>query len=175
MKRVFLGAALNQHYIEACEQVKQQNANVPGIRWVPQQNLHITTLFIGDVAEAEIENLCVNINTILQQQNAFTLAFEKFVFMPQRKPRMIWLKFKKSSDFARLNLALSHKLLDRDPDHPPKAHITLARFKKPPRQTIILPETDLPTVDFDEIRLYQSILKPGGAEYSILNKFRLKG
>jgi RNA 2',3'-cyclic 3'-phosphodiesterase len=173
MKRVFLGIPLKREYIDACEQVKEMNIDVPGIRWVPRENLHITTLFIGDVDENQIHAMCDDITAVLKQHKPFALAFDRFVFMPPRRPRMIWLKFKKSSDFARLTLALSHKLLDQDPDHPPKAHVTLARFKKAPKQKLIFPEADLKTIPIDKIQLYQSELKPQGAEYTVLKSFGL--
>ncbi|MEA3448221.1 MAG: RNA 2',3'-cyclic phosphodiesterase [Bacteroidota bacterium] len=173
MKRVFLGVPLNKEYGDACEQVKSMNHEVQGIRWVPEQNLHVTTLFIGDVDETKISAFCEDIEIILKQHRPFELAFDRFVFMPPRRPRMIWLKFKRSSDFARLTLELSHKLLDQDPDHPPKAHVTLARFKKAPEQKLIFPEKNLEKFQVNNIQLYQSVLKPQGAEYSVLKSFDL--
>ncbi|MGC9332345.1 MAG: RNA 2',3'-cyclic phosphodiesterase [Bacteroidales bacterium] len=173
MKRVFLGIALNKEYSDACEQVKKMNHEIHGIRWVPGQNLHVTTLFIGNVDETKISALCEDIEIILKRHRPFELAFDRFIFMPPRRPRMIWLKFKRSSDFARLTLALSHKLLDQDPDHPPKAHVTLARFKKAPEQKLIFPETDVPAIPVNKIQLYQSVLKHQGAEYSVLSSFDL--
>ncbi|MDA3820964.1 MAG: RNA 2',3'-cyclic phosphodiesterase [Candidatus Delongbacteria bacterium] len=173
MKRVFLGVPLNKEYGDACEQVKSMNHDVQGIRWVPEQNLHVTTLFIGNVEQKQIDTWCDDIEIILKQHRPFELAFDRFVFMPPRRPRMIWLKFKRSSDFARLTLALSHKLLDQDPDSPPKAHVTLARFKEAPEQKLIFPEMNLETIPVNKIQLYQSVLTPQGATYSVLKSFDL--
>jgi 2'-5' RNA ligase len=53
------------------------------------------------------------------------------------------------------------------------AHVTVARFRRRPRLRPALPE--LPAVSPSEAALYHSLLRPGGAQYEILEAMALGG
>ena len=52
-------------------------------------------------------------------------------------------------------------------------HVTVLRFRRPPRLTPSLPE--LGPVSPSEVALYHSVLRPTGAQYEILESFHLLG
>ena len=53
------------------------------------------------------------------------------------------------------------------------AHVTVLRFRRPPRLTPPLPE--LGRVSPSEVALYHSVLRPTGAQYEILQSVPLGG
>lgn len=172
-KRIFIGTPLTSEYLDVCIGVKNIN-DKSGLRWVPQEQLHVTSLFIGDVSVEKIPEFISKIESLVLGFKPITLECEKFTFMPAARPKMLWLRFVKNREFARMNLLLSHKLLDKDPEYPAHAHTTLVRFNKAPRSHFrYLP---LPKNNFviDKLILFESILTPKGAEYYIIDEFELK-
>ncbi|MGM0626256.1 MAG: RNA 2',3'-cyclic phosphodiesterase [Bacteroidota bacterium] len=174
VKRLFLGIPLDENHRSHCQEVSEKNSHVKNIRWTPENNLHITSLFIGDTPESHIPELIRKISLILEGFEPFSLTAERFVFMPPRKPKMIWLRYQKHPEFSRLSLLLAQEILGKDPDHPPKPHVTLARFKRAPAQKISFPEVEAGSMAVSGISLYQSELKPDGARYKRIESFLLK-
>jgi 2'-5' RNA ligase len=52
-------------------------------------------------------------------------------------------------------------------------HVTVLRFRRPPKLSPPLP--DLGRVSPSEVALYHSVLRPGGAQYEILESVALGG
>jgi 2'-5' RNA ligase len=174
VKRLFLGIPLDENYRSLCQEVSEKNSHVKNIRWTPENNLHITSLFIGDTPESQIPELIRKISRILEGFEPFSLTAERFVFMPPRKPKMIWLRYQKHPEFSRLSLLLAQEILGKDPDHPPKPHVTLARFKNAPQIKMQFPEPEVGSLGVSGMGLYESRLMPTGAEYSLVHAFNLK-
>ncbi len=174
VKRLFLGIPLDEKHKSLCLSVREKNTHIRNIRWTPENNLHVTSLFIGDTPESQIPELSSKISRILEAFEPFSLTPERFVFMPPRKPKMIWLRYQKHPEFSRLSLLLAQEILGKDPDHPPKPHATLARFKFVPKQNLFFPEPHTDGLTVSALNLYQSELKPEGARYKPVEFFELK-
>ena len=54
MLRLFVGLSLSPDAIETVEALM---GGLPGARWQPTENLHVTLVFLGDVAEPDAEDL----------------------------------------------------------------------------------------------------------------------
>ncbi len=173
VKRLFLGIPLDEKHKSLCLSVREKNKHIRNLRWTPENNLHVTSLFIGDTPESRIPELIRKISRILEAFEPFSLTAERFVFMPPRKPKMIWLRYQKHPEFSRLSLLLAQEILGKDPDHPPKPHVTVARFKNAPRVKMQFPEPDVDGLYVYNLGLYESRLMPSGAEYSLVNEFNL--
>ena len=172
--RLFLGIDINEDYHRLISELKKLNKDNTEIKWIKRENLHVTSLFIGDYPEENIDELINEISDVLSDFMAFKIEPERFVFIPPGKPRMLWLRFHNSKDFSRLSLLLHKQILNKEPDHPPRAHVTLSRFKKKPKNKIAFPEIEVFALKVKNINLYKSELKTSGAEYSILKEFYLK-
>src|ERR1700730_993992 len=95
-KRLFLAIPLPDTVKEALvaylEPYQKQEA-LQHSRWVTFDNLHVTTLFLGDVLEENIPKIQEKLQAELGKIEPFELIFEKITFAPsQRRPHMIWAK-----------------------------------------------------------------------------------
>ena len=52
--RLFVGIPIQQETKNIFYQLHIKNKNIEGIRWVPDNNLHITTYFLGDIENNKI-------------------------------------------------------------------------------------------------------------------------
>ncbi len=172
-KRLFLAVKPDENHLDAILNFIKFNEKA-NLRWVKTENLHITCLFIGDVNTAQIPELITQIDEVLQTTRCFTLEAERFTFVPASHPRMIWLRFSRSKAFSKLSLLLSQKLLNQSPENPPRAHVTLSRFKKAPKVHILFSKLPEQLLSVNEILLFESILKPEGAEYNLIKSWKLK-
>jgi len=99
------------------------------IKWVPKQNLHITLLFLGKKDESELSEIISKIENVTKQCTAFSLNLMGIVtIIKKRKPVMIWAEFDRNKHFTNLVTKCS-QVLEIQPDHDPRPHITLARIK----------------------------------------------
>jgi 2'-5' RNA ligase len=172
-KRLFIAVKLDEAHVNSISQFISSNAKAE-IKWVSVENLHITCLFIGAVEINRITEIEHKIEQIILGFNAFSLKAERFTFFPASKPRMIWLKFQRNKSFERLSLLLSSEITGKSPENPPRAHVTLSRFKYPPQAHIL--NTKIPDEDLfvNSLSLYESRLSHTGAEYVELNTWKIK-
>lgn len=152
-------------------------------RWTRKQNLHITLVFLGYVKELEIPEILKTTEQIAKKHNAFSLVLNKICYGPPEKtPRMVWIKGKKSEELGKLQSDLENSLSNlsfKKEDRPQSVHITLARIKQWEFKQIELEER--PQIEQDinlefkvnSIEIMQSHLKRTGAEYMLLQSVAL--
>ncbi len=104
---------------------------LPGARWTPQHQLHVTLRFIGDVDDTRLSSIVERLSTI--QVEPFILPIEGVGAFPAKgaPPRVLWAglgqghprlhQLRQQIDDALLNLGLD---FDVRTFHP---HVTLAR------------------------------------------------
>ena len=70
-----------------------------GVRWVPQENLHITLKFLGDVNETIIPDIQAILDQVARRHMPITCRFGGLgVFPDPGRPKIIWLGVEKGSD-----------------------------------------------------------------------------
>ena len=149
----------------------------PGARWVRLEGVHITLKFIGEVPPEQVENIRQALGN-LPSFAAIESRFAGLGFFPSaRRPRVLWAGVEADPQLAALVAAIEMKLeslgvpSERRPFQP---HLTLARFETPQRTQALsaaveaLGTPEFGSETFREFRLYQSVLKRSGAEYTRL-------
>ncbi|MDO1448624.1 RNA 2',3'-cyclic phosphodiesterase [Rhodocytophaga aerolata] len=175
-KRLFVALSIKErlkHSLEACR------ATLPifGLAWVREENLHITVLFLGNIAEADIPAIQEKLQT-LSNLKPFQLQCTHLVPVSKRgRLTMLWAGFAESQEFVRFATQLA-SLLNHPPDHSPLPHVTLARVRK--GQKVKLHENQLPVFASHSwvvrsFGLWVSELNPAGAKYTILQEWELNG
>jgi len=148
-------------------------------KFVPKENWHVTMLFLGEVDDHLIPQLEEAMDTAAKKANPFSLYIEGIGAFPSaKKPNILWAGVKGDLDpLQRLYDDLLQELkktpipFDAKPKYTP--HLTLARkaeilSKENPFDEVHLKSTEW---QVNALECYQSILKPGGAEYkNILQK-----
>jgi 2'-5' RNA ligase len=152
----------------------------PVAKFVPSENLHLTLKFLGEVPPSQLYSVRAALSAIRAAQ-AVTLKFHALEFSPnERHARVLWAPAESSSVLKSLagdiDQAL-HQLGLLSENRPFKAHLTLARFYKPGlppkfRATVAQNATaNFGSLTIAEFHLMESKLKPGGAQYTVLESF----
>ena len=166
------------------EDVRQLPLNV---RWVNVDNIHITTVFMGDVQEEQIGPIQDVVKDVCQGYGPFSIGIKGIgLFGSRRNPRVLWVGLDGAIDrMACFRDDLQNKLRRfgiKEEKRRFKPHLTLGRFRKGARAGTHLDDLlskyhDLvsPDCTIKELVLFKSDLKPGGAVYSKLNGWPLTG
>jgi 2'-5' RNA ligase len=162
-----------------CEQLLAVAAPAPGVRWLPAQNLHLTVIFLGDVAETAVPGLTQGIAAACRGHEPFELRLERIGPAPPRRPRMIWGWFAAEPRLSALADAVSEACAEgargaRHPrtDHP---HVTVARLGRGHRPSALPDAPAQGALPVHDCRLMSSELSPKGAAYTELARLPLGG
>jgi 2'-5' RNA ligase len=170
-KRLFIGLELPASCRETLAKLDPQ---VKGVRWLPEELLHLTLSFLGDV-ESEREGPLREALAAVRVP-PFFLPVEGVGVFGGARPTVVWAGVGKGHPhlFAlhkHIQDALLHAGLDPDlrPFHP---HITIARAKDVSR-AVLLPflrkqaETEFALFKVTGFVLYSSALSPAGASHAV--------
>jgi 2'-5' RNA ligase len=156
--------------------VRDLRARIPDVRWVKEQQIHLTLRFLGDAAQPALDG----VGRALRRAAA-TFPSEKArfaglgVFAERGSPRVLWLGVTIAESLLALQRDCEEAAISAGfaPEsrafHP---HLTLGRWRSRGRQPS-LPEVDLGGSVLSRLVLYRSDLKPSGAVYTPLNVFML--
>ena len=156
----------------------------PGIRWARVEGMHVTLKFVGEAAPERVEKIKAALAEVRSAQ-AVELRFRETGFFPNaRHPRVFWAGIEASENLAEVAAEVEQRLdkigIARE-KRAFKPHLTLARFK--PEEGVAelhaalakMSAAEFGAARSGELHLYQSVLKPGGAEYTRLETFRFAG
>lgn len=148
--------------------------DVPGVRAVPAEHLHVTLAFLGGRPCDELPAL----RTALREAAAGAERPVLTVVRYRETERVAMLVFDDlEGRAARLQATLSERLERLGAFAPERrpwlAHVTVARCRE--RSRLHPPVPELPVVSPSEAALYHSLLRPGGAQYEILEAIALGG
>ena len=166
-----------------------RDTQIPGLRLVRPEGIHLTLKFLGDVSKSQVESIAAAVSQAAQAGKAFALELgQPGVFPNRNAPRVLWVGI--GGDLSPL-LALHQQVEgalatlgfaeDRRGFNP---HLTVARIRdgtsKADRQKAA--EAILSTqvqpglrIDVNSISLMQSTLLSGGAVYESLASMPIQG
>lgn len=176
-RRVFVALPAGRELVDVAGEFRRGHSGLR-VRWVKPENLHLT--MVPPWQCLDVDAVCRVLSGEAARQAPFEVSFERVSFGPDpRRPRLIWATGKAPAgmpEFARSLLAPVGA-----PGEPRKSfllHLTIARFNSHDFKAMAahtLRETVLWHGTLDTICLYESILKPGGAQYRELCRFGLGG
>ena len=154
-----------------------------GVRWARPEGMHITLKFVGEADQGKLDAIRAALSSVHSPQ-PIKMHFRGLGFFPnERKPRVLWCGVESSANLAALAAGIESAL---EPLGIPREsrgfvpHLTLGRFdsQRPPKGTdkLVSAANDLKSSEFGSARelefyLYQSVLRPAGAEYNRLAAF----
>jgi len=173
--RLFVGLGLPA---DLAARLEALGGGVPGARWVAARNLHVTLRFIGEVDEAQAEDLHDHLCRLHAPPLALTI--ENFGAFGGAKPRALWaaIKADPALDSLQHKIEQAAQAIGLAPEGRKfTPHITLAWLKGAPAERVVGFMTHhtpwsapLPVAAFT---LYRSLLGAGGAEYQALTEYPL--
>lgn len=183
--RTFVALPVPQAVTGFLEQIQERlRPSVANVRWVPVENVHLTLKFLGDIDPAMVPAIVTQVDAAARTIHPFTLVAKGVGGFPNRRQaRVVWVGL--AGDLEALE-SLHHNLesglatLGFKRDHRAfRAHLTLGRMRRPAASKtlgdLLEPLTAEASAPFgvDQLRLYRSVLKPTGAEYTLLHAAHL--
>ncbi|MFH1715218.1 MAG: RNA 2',3'-cyclic phosphodiesterase [Elusimicrobiota bacterium] len=104
------------------------------VKWVEENNLHLTMLFLGDMQEEDVKNYSQKLERDIKDITSFKILIKGLSIFPNiKRPHLFWLEIQEGRDKIRelfKKIQMSGKdYLKEDSEHSFKAHITLGRVK----------------------------------------------
>lgn len=150
----------------------------PQARWVDEENIHLTLLFLGDLTDSEIAEACSRVEWVARANEPFSLRVGGVGAFPDpARPKAIWMGVKEGAEpVVRLQSDLDEALADLAERQEARAYVphwTLARLGRRGGATgAHLPETlarladhDAGELLVDEVTVFASELRRDGPEY----------
>lgn len=157
-----------------------------GVRWVTENQLHLTLKFLGEVSDTQIAPVCDAAAEACAQIQPFPLRISGLgVFPAPRNPRVLWCGVEDPTGSCRRWVELIDPFLV-DLNFKPETraftpHITLGRSRSTAGAHVLRevldgtppPETD--EMEVDQVVVFESRLRPTGAVYKQLARVSLAG
>lgn len=177
--RLFIALELPQ---SVRDKLVKLRGDIPGASWVKPKAMHLTLRFLGDGIPAEqVEPLQDALATVNGRPIKLTLTGVGH-FGSKKSPRVLWVGIKPYPALTDLHQQVEAALATvgfAPEDKPFKAHITLARLRKPGQGqavTAFLDQHDAfrePDIVINDFHLISSELTPQGPNYTYLRSYAL--
>jgi len=184
--RTFIALELEPNLKEAMLKVIRELKNCTAdIKWVKFSSMHLTLKFLGEIQSAICSDLKAEVKKACSEHAPFTLQFKGTGTFPSAspKPRIIWAGIKNSQSLNSLQQKIEHHLeqlgfpFEKRKYSP---HLTLGRVKSYRNINMVLTklhnfrDRSFGQMQVNQVVLFQSILKPSGAEYNRIFTVDLK-
>lgn len=181
--RLFIAFELSEEIRIALGEYMQPLRALPGkVSWVKPDNIHLTIKFLGDAPEKRIDEITASLREIAAINRAIDAEVSgSGVFPNERRPRIVWIGLEeKSGRLQGLASAINdrmHALGFEKEQRRFSPHLTIGRVREGAIDKIIrqmqAQSFAKQDVQFNEITLMRSELRPGGSIYTPLGKFKL--
>lgn len=182
--RCFIAFDLNDQVKKALEKMivslRRKGGN---IRWVKPHNLHLTLKFLGEVPEEQVPGIEQAMLAAAVPHPAFHFQVRgSGVFPRSGRPRVLWVGIELQAALSQVQRGLEDELIKLGFPREKREfapHLTIGRVRSGAGLKPILTDLSLwkdssfGSVRADTLVLYQSTLKPAGAEYTALFKAAL--
>lgn len=178
---VDLDKAVRNRTVALQETLKESGTEV---KWVEPENLHVSLLFLGEVGDREIVDVCRIVAETAQLHLSFTMNVETAGCFPNpRRPRVLWVGVGEGKQvLCAIHDDLETALLDlgfRREERKYSPHITLGRVKSDrPADSLTSALAQQAgwrggEIHVAELVVMGSKLTPTGPEYTVLSRAKL--
>lgn len=149
-------------------------AGLPGARWVPRENFHITLKFLGKVREPDADDIDETLSKI--KSKPFTLRIEGLgSFGDKDRPRSVYAAITRSEPLERLaeKIAVATTpLIEHKDKRKFIPHITLGRMNSVTNRDAALwierqGRVECPEFHVTDFSLYSTLTHPKGSVYMV--------
>lgn len=185
--RLFVAVPMPHAVAVYLEQIQRRfQARKLNLRWVKTRNIHLTLKFLGDTAPARVPGIAAAMDAAAASVETFRLRAEGVgVFPHLRNARVVWVGL--TGEVDRLNTlretlesVLESIGVGRDV-RGYRAHLTIGRIRRRVDARLLGAElerhgeSECESFRVDRLGLFESVLKPAGAEYALLHASPLGG
>lgn len=172
--RLFCALLLPDETLDALVAWQRELPARPGVRLVPRPSLHVTLAFLGHRPPEDVDGVAAALRAAASRAHALVLRPRRY-----RETRSVGMLVLDDEEGRAAALALDlHDRLERlgvyrRERRPWLPHVTVLRFRSPPRLAPRVP--DLDPVRPSDAALYHSVLRQSGAQYEVLERVALGG
>ncbi|NLB89145.1 MAG: RNA 2',3'-cyclic phosphodiesterase [Syntrophomonadaceae bacterium] len=184
--RTFIAIPIPQDIREMAADVRNSLEKTGAdVKWVEEENYHITLKFLGDIDQQIANNIYIHLNSISENYHSFVLKVRGIGFFPNaNQPRVIWLGV--NGELEKANLLgerIDAHLTEEgfEPERKRSFHLTLGRIRSKRGQKELLDETNklnkiIKSRSFlvNKIDFMESRLTPQGPNYILHKSFWLR-
>lgn len=183
--RTFIAVGLDKGIREHLAALQRSLARGAGdVKWVEPENLHVTLLFLGEVDDRQIPQVCARVTEVAAKLRPFTMSVETVGCFPNpHRPRILWAGVGRGADrLTELHDGLEVSFQDvgyRREERRYQPHITLGRAKadRRPAQlgSTLAQQTGWQGGEMQvcEVDVMSSELTPKGPAYTVLGRSRV--
>jgi 2'-5' RNA ligase len=183
--RAFVAVKLDSVVVQRMSDLAGElNLSIPGIRWVPAENLHLTLKFLGPIGEDRVEAVDGSLNEAFQDFPRFAIHAKGLgVFPDARRARVLWVGLQGDglqTLASRIDSALESLGFARE-TRPFAPHLTIGRWRQYDGSPVKLRQElerwkkcEFGSSTVEHVFLFQSVLHRQGATYRPLKIFPLK-
>lgn len=155
------------------------------VGWVKKDSIHLTLKFLGEIDEKKVKEISEKLRKISSQFLPFKIRIEGAGWFPEgsSKPRVLWVGVKYPEELKNLWKEIENdmeKIGFKPEGRGFSPHITIGRVKENGGIGEVLEtlrkysNNNFGEMQVKRVILFQSILKPDGAEYKPIEDFPLK-
>lgn len=184
--RLFFGIAVpDELQNEIHRKLGPSRRRYPDLKWVKRENYHVTLLFVGEVDEGRLEDVKCAPGTIEGAVRPFEASLGSLgQFPPKGRARVLYVGLDRGgAEVTRLFELISSRMraFIQDPGRRFTPHVTVARARgrgsgsgrgRGPAAADDVPEFEGGFM-VERVTLYESILRPAGAEYRPVAEYPL--
>jgi 2'-5' RNA ligase len=184
--RTFIGVDIGKSIRDRAVALQKSLAEASSeVKWVEPENLHVTLLFLGEVDDRTIPDVCRVVAEETAKHPRFPMTIEKAGCFPHpRRPRILWVGVGEGSEQLRaLHDGLEPPLLDlgcyRREERKYSPHITLGRVRSErPADRLAAALAQQAAwrggqIEVKELLVMSSELTPKGPIYTVLSRASL--
>ncbi len=172
--RLFVALRLREPVVDALVHWQREALGGADARTIPRENLHVTVAFLGSRPAIDVEPIVGELRGAAASAGPIVLGPRDY----RETPRVAMLRLtdrdQRAHDFAQ---DLARRLAESGFYEPERRrwlpHVTVLRFRTPPRLRPVLPE--LGEFSPSDAALYSSVLRPSGAQYAVIESAALGG
>lgn len=179
--RLFAALSLPDHVADRALSVMK---GVPGAKWRPRENLHLTLRFFGEVAEPVADEIDSGLSTIAERVAPFEVQLKGVGSFGGAEPHALWLGVRENPALAKL--ASLCERVARDAGLAPESrkftpHVTIAYLNNAPLDRVQGFEARLglfeaPAFTVERFALYSSFIRSSAPSlYRLEAEYVLRG
>lgn len=176
-QRLFVALELPETVVPRLNVLKQE---LPGVKWTPPENLHLTLRFIGEMSAQDVPAVREALRTV--RAACFSLRMQGLGMFARGRQIILWAGLEPSPDLHALKqrvddaLAAGARLLPTSDLFSP--HVTLSRIKAPAPDAVSLfvkhhAGESLKKFSATSFALFRSELRSGGAIHFVEERYPL--
>ena len=184
--RTFVAVEIAEPIRRGIQAVRDRLAEVQAnVRWVGQDNTHLTVKFIGNLSAGQVPEVCAALEGAAADVEPFDIEIRGVGTFPKRRPSVLWVGVDDPSRLlGRLHAAIENglqKLGIKKEGRKFSPHITLGRVRGGKNIGALLQAlddeqpADLGTSRVTALVLFESKLTPQGPVYGRLAEIPLRG